>query len=260
MVADVYQVADHKCVVCGASLTGAHRRKCAKHTEDTESQSWNCFWCGKESWKKRRIKNGVREVCCSRACGAKWAAFKRKPKTWLEGLIAKWTPRVKKCVDCGKEKSGQTGERCTECGKKHSYMKQRSERNTAYVPKDLKHGQCVICGCDLSWKRAVKLQCGRCSRALHRGSHRKRARARGATIERFCKIEIFVRDHWRCQGCGVRVKQTMSWKPYQATLDHIIPLSRGGSHTRLNAQTLCQRCNSMKSASIDGPTQQRLFG
>lgn len=32
------------------------------------------------------------------------------------------------------------------------------------------------------------------------------------------------------------------------TLDHIIPLARGGSHTRENAQMICARCNSRKGA------------
>lgn len=46
----------------------------------------------------------------------------------------------------------------------------------------------------------------------------------------------------RCPLCGV----TMSGRQYEPSskhLDHIIPISQGGAHTRANVRVICQTCN-----------------
>jgi hypothetical protein len=52
---------------------------------------------------------------------------------------------------------------------------------------------------------------------------------------------IFERDKWTCQYCG----ETVSGD--NATLDHYIPQSKGGSHTKENLRTCCLLCNAIKS-------------
>ncbi|MCK4245097.1 MAG: HNH endonuclease [Candidatus Omnitrophica bacterium] len=53
--------------------------------------------------------------------------------------------------------------------------------------------------------------------------------------------EIFERDKWICQYCGEKVS------PENATLDHFIPQSKGGKHTKENIRTCCLICNGIKS-------------
>lgn len=53
--------------------------------------------------------------------------------------------------------------------------------------------------------------------------------------------EIFERDEWRCQYCGDSLNEN------NATLDHFIPQSIGGSHEKSNLRTCCLSCNSIKS-------------
>ena len=53
--------------------------------------------------------------------------------------------------------------------------------------------------------------------------------------------EIFERDKWICQYCGEKVT------PENATLDHFIPQSKGGKHTKENLRTCCLICNGIKS-------------
>jgi 5-methylcytosine-specific restriction endonuclease McrA len=88
-------------------------------------------------------------------------------------------------------------------------------------------------------------------------NHRRRA-AKSAVIETISPTAVFVRDKWKCQLCRCTVEPTLAkYNPKGATLDHIVPLSRGGSHTWANVQTACSLCNSKKNAKTIG--QFRLF-
>lgn len=50
--------------------------------------------------------------------------------------------------------------------------------------------------------------------------------------------EIFIRDHYTCQYCGLHSTNL--------TIDHVIPRSRGGLHTWDNVVAACQPCNHRK--------------
>ena len=47
---------------------------------------------------------------------------------------------------------------------------------------------------------------------------------------------VFARDNWSCQYCGASAEN----------LDHVVPKSRGGTHTWDNVVAACRRCNSRK--------------
>lgn len=55
------------------------------------------------------------------------------------------------------------------------------------------------------------------------------------------RTELMERDSWTCRYCGEAVTETT------ATLDHIIPQSRGGVSEPENLTTACLTCNSIKS-------------
>lgn len=87
----------------------------------------------------------------------------------------------------------------------------------------------------------------------------RKARKQAVGSELFSRTEIFARDGWRCGLCGRKVSKKAKWPhPSFATLDHIIPLSRGGPHTRQNVQTAHLRCNTSKNSREIG--QLRIFG
>lgn len=54
------------------------------------------------------------------------------------------------------------------------------------------------------------------------------------------RINIFARDGFSCQYCGITVKAT------QATLDHVLPRSRGGQTSWENMVCCCVKCNRKK--------------
>lgn len=75
-----------------------------------------------------------------------------------------------------------------------------------------------------------------------------RAREAGAlVVQVFGREQVFDRDGWTCQCCGLVVSlDTDALDPRSATVDHVIPISIGGEHSLANAQCLCLRCNSIK--------------
>lgn len=79
--------------------------------------------------------------------------------------------------------------------------------------------------------------------------HERRARE-SATIDRFDPLGVYDRDGWFCQICGSEVDREVLYPdPLSATLDHVVPLSRGGDHTRENTVLAHLRCNLVKSDS-----------
>jgi len=81
---------------------------------------------------------------------------------------------------------------------------------------------------------------------------RRRVRLKAGVIENFRDLEIFERDGWTCQLCGGTIDPALR-APHQGSksLDHIVPVSKGGSHTRDNVQAAHLRCNQIKSARVD---------
>lgn len=79
-----------------------------------------------------------------------------------------------------------------------------------------------------------------------------RARLYGAEYERFDKYEVFVRDSWTCQLCGLPVDQTERFPhPDSPSLDHIIPISLAGAHSPSNTQCSHLSCNQHKSSKLE---------
>ena len=60
------------------------------------------------------------------------------------------------------------------------------------------------------------------------------------TSIRFSKQNVFLRDEYVCQYCGIDVTRRT------ATLDHVLPTSHGGRTTWENCTTACGECNAKK--------------
>ena len=62
-----------------------------------------------------------------------------------------------------------------------------------------------------------------------------------SSISKKDRAFIYERDGYKCLACGSYENET---------IDHIIPLSKGGKNVRDNYQLLCQKCNSEKGSRI----------
>lgn len=69
--------------------------------------------------------------------------------------------------------------------------------------------------------------------------------------EKILHLDIFERDEWICHLCNKLIDRHLrgdNW--WRATLDHVIPLSRGGTHTYDNVAAAHWYCNMKKGNQL----------
>ena len=70
---------------------------------------------------------------------------------------------------------------------------------------------------------------------------------------RLTRKEIFIRDGYKCQYCGIEAELS------QLTIDHVIPKQKGGIDTWDNLVTACSQCNTNKGNSFLKETKMSLI-
>jgi 5-methylcytosine-specific restriction endonuclease McrA len=70
---------------------------------------------------------------------------------------------------------------------------------------------------------------------------------------KFSRINIFARDGYRCQYCGVEKKVA------ELTYDHVIPRYQGGKTVWTNIVTACDKCNLRKGGRTPEQAGMRLL-
>ena len=80
-----------------------------------------------------------------------------------------------------------------------------------------------------------------------RGWSRRRAVKRGARAEPYSRTAIAERDRWRCHLCGKPIaKDQIVPHPRALTMDHVVPLARGGDDVAANIRIAHFLCNATK--------------
>lgn len=154
---------------------------------------------------------------------------------------------------------------CERCGEKFApqrrdqvYCNSRCRINAGqarrYRQEPLRQGvdfkrTCVECGLEFAARKANAKWCSNICRirTCRRDESRRRAPGTGASL--YADREIFERDGWICRvaGCGKPVDRTVGRRhPDGPTIDHVIPLSRGGKDDVTNVVTAHWRCNRAK--------------
>ena len=86
----------------------------------------------------------------------------------------------------------------------------------------------------------------------HMKNQRRRSRVREAFVEDVGPSVVLSRDGWVCHICGDAIDpkfkspDVMSW-----SIDHVIPLAKGGAHEYKNCKAAHRGCNSRKGAILD---------
>ena len=82
-------------------------------------------------------------------------------------------------------------------------------------------------------------------------SRRRRARIRDNGVTPYCDSDIFERDGWVCQLCFESVdKELPRNSRFGATIDHLIPIVKGGPDSPENVQLAHFACNARKRDRI----------
>lgn len=110
--------------------------------------------------------------------------------------------------------------------------------------------------CSMHWRRAARAE-GRelpdpWSERRKANWKRREAIKRGAaSSEAFSYRDVYERDEWTCGICAGPVDRSLEWpEPKSVSLDHVIPLSKGGAHAPANAQCAHLVCNVRKGALL----------
>ena len=89
---------------------------------------------------------------------------------------------------------------------------------------------------------------------------KRRAQIASVFLETVREDRVYQRDNWLCQICGEPVDPELKHpNPKSVSLDHIIPLSRGGEHSYANTQCSHLVCNLRKGSKLKGKVFNR-FG
>lgn len=111
--------------------------------------------------------------------------------------------------------------------------------------------------CSRECRREASRQIRRQRRRKHGHDRRHTDRAKRAGVAYIYGItqtKVFTRDRWTCQLCGCRTPKRLKGRnmPRSPEIDHIIPISLGGTHTWENVQCACHACNMEKGANVLG--------
>ena len=165
------------------------------------------------------------------------------------------------CVVCGKlfKSKSEKGQTCSkQCGRI------LSRRNTGFCNGYLITKTCVVCGKTFRTYKSRQTTCSpecaekkRSEERNHKNtSFSSRCKTNGVMCDKSVSADkVISRDKLICQICGKLCDPSdKSWGtfgPNYPTVDHIRPLSKGGSHTWDNVQCACALCNMKKGTRFD---------
>lgn len=113
--------------------------------------------------------------------------------------------------------------------------------------RSLRSGLTRSCGC--LQKETARLMMTKHGRYRDRDyinelGDKRRAMKTGAFVERVFRAKVYERDIGLCQICGLPVEDG------ESTLDHAVPLFRGGTHSYKNCRTAHASCNFKKALKL----------
>lgn len=225
---------DRRCDGCGqafskpAPLRGPLPRYCSQGCKRKSDRptGGDCQRCGSPFKMSSR---GRRRKFCTLKCTVAASAQKRATSGVCgdcAGPCHQLAPRCKSCASrlkAEEQAAKLAGVRraCQWCGVEY----QPVAESQAYCSKSCQNR--LKCANRQSWRRGAE---------------------RGESVR---LIDVYQRDGGKCGVCGLAVDLSLKWPaPQCATLDHVVPISKGGPHTFSNIQVAHLACNASKNDAV----------
>lgn len=206
-----------------------------------DSPDWPKCKCGCElpvaAWTKGNSKlgilNGQPRDYAPKHNGrrAKWDADGNR---WCPGC-----ERYKPIAEYALRTSGVPQDRCRACRTEshRAWFEMNKDRTYAQqVEYRRKHAEARSAN-TRKWRRDNPEHAAELS---FNSAHLRRLREKNVVKERIVRLVVLERDDGVCGICGVDVN------PNKFAIDHVIPITRGGTHTYDNVQVAHPRCNTVK--------------
>lgn len=163
------------------------------------------------------------------------------------------------CVQTYKQRIGEEQKKAAATKCRLAYRQQRIEE----ARKTSTHTTCKEC--NIAFTAIVRPSrefCSDdCAKKYHRKSrkHARRERMKlpdGVMRGKTSLGYIIKKFKGRCCCCRQVVVRSKKYQPNQATVDHVVPLAKGGLHVEDNLQLMCMTCNSRKSDGLQVESAQ----
>lgn len=256
-----------RCDVENCSMPQFSKGYCRKHYDQVINYGYapyvpekvvECRWCSKEFTTTKSF------AYCSDGC-RRQRDIKRHRDSWLKRsaeLKARLATVVLTCGECDVEfrppdLRGARKYCSSKCSKKAQNKRQAERDKLVPCKADGCTNQRKCRGyCSGCYKR-IGIEKGWCkpepswNESRRANYQKRRALKSGATAEKIISQEVYDRDGWVCGICTEPVDPLLKWPdPFSASLDHVVPLSLGGTHTYDNVQCAHLRCNVSKGNRI----------
>lgn len=217
-----------------------------------------CAHCDGEMPSKR--PTGPASRFCSSRCRDRASYARRREQVNAESRARSAARRAaitKACIECGEGFSPEKSVRQELCSDRCAQRRGRDSRMTACCEPGCDRPMRAKGLCSMHYKRMLRAE-GRMNdvnwNERRRAAWKARyAKTRGAVdAEKFDYREIYDRDGWVCGICSEPVDPDLAWPdPMSVSLDHVTPVSRGGRHSRDNAQCSHLTCNVRKLDRVE---------
>lgn len=221
---------------------------------------YKCQHCGELFWRD----SAYRASYCSRKCAIDAKFGTKEEREQKKKALKAEKGTAKQCVWCNKEfKTTFPQKQCcsNECSYNYQRQKDRNEWEETRVERAAKHipdiFACKECGSVVSTQYGER-KTSYCSVECQEKDHQRQQRSkRDKQMRKAFRApvtfqKIYKRDAGICGICGLFVPldktPTNLWG---ATIDHIIPISQGGTHEPSNCQLAHRICNSIKQDTVD---------